>query len=386
MNIDKIVRFEPYFNEWIMMEEDSEIYSIEFDDSFDPQKENIRLVKPEYNIENACSVPIVVQILLTEHCSYKCPHCHVWDDKSTKKELTTEEVMRIIDYCAEKGVLCIRFSGGEATLRGDFPILVKYTKKKGMQCAMLSNCRHFSQEVLDILPELSYIQTHLDSVNERTFNELTGGNNFKSFIKTLNILLKMNVNVKAATTLQKSNLDEISEIIEFCGKHHLPMRIYAVYETGEKYNMEAWNRYNEDVIIPFRTKWHDYQETAKKNNITLNSFTEKVEFESEVKDPMSVICSWGRSFMVINCEGVIYPFSFIMNNDLILGNWRKGDDIIDVWRNSPFLKKLRGYTLDAIGCGNCRIDCVYANNFFTYSYLGEFGKVLPHSDCINRTF
>lgn len=383
MDVPTLVRFEPYFNEWITMEKNGSLYSVEFDDDFD-EKENpqIKRFKSETSVENACSIPIVVQILLTKKCSYKCPHCPVVDNEHLKKELTTNEVKSIIDYCASHGVLFIRFSGGESTLRDDFPELVKYAISKGLHCGLLSNCRNYSSEVLNVLPELSYMQTHLDSVNEERFNKLTGGNNFASFCKTLQKIRNSDVKVNAATTLMKENLNEIRNIIEFCKEYNLTLKINTIYSDADgKFQEREWKHYYEDVITPFKEVWPSLKKYAFQIGCEAYCFIDMEEVDSSVSDSISVVSPWGRSYIVIDSEGDIYPFSLIMKPEFKLGSIRKGDDLIEVWRDAPLLKQLRNITKDTIGCKGCRMDCVYSNIFFSYSYFGEFGHVLPNNEC-----
>jgi len=56
-----------------------------------------------------------------------------------KKELTTEEMKKVIDDFAEIGTSGIGFTGGEPILRKDMLELIEYTKKKGMVTHMSSN-------------------------------------------------------------------------------------------------------------------------------------------------------------------------------------------------------------------------------------------------------
>lgn len=77
----------------------------------------------------------------------------------------------------------------------------------------------------------------------------------------------------------------------------------------------------------------------------------------------------------------MYPFSLIMKPEFKLGSIRNGDNILDVWKNSKFLEFLRSISKTTLGCEGCRMDCVYSNLFFSYSYFGEFGHILPNLDC-----
>lgn len=378
-----LVRFESFYNEWITMEHNGSVYSVEFEGDFsDEDNPDIKRINPGYLLENACSVPIVVQILLTKKCNYHCPHCPVVKESELRNELSTDEVKKLIDYCAERGVLFIRFSGGESTLRLDFPELVEYALSKGLHCGLLSNCRTYSEEVLNILPKLSYMQTHLDSVNEERFNKLTGGDNFRTFCTTLSKVRQRSAKVNAALTLMKDNIDEIKEAIDFCTQYELTLKINSVYsDANGKFQEQEWRSYYLDVIVPFKKQWPELKEYAESIGCEVYCFIDIVPLDDSVKDPIAVTAPWGRSYLVIDSIGNIYPFSLILKPQFRLGNIRKGDDIMDIWKNSPFLKQLRSITRATLGCDGCRMDCAFSNLFFSNSYFGEFGHVLPNLEC-----
>lgn len=384
--IKQIVRYEPYYGEWITMEDNGDVVSVEFTDDFNKADyPDISFVKLECDVSQACSVPIVLQLLLTRRCNYKCINCHV-QSAEFKKELTTNEVKNLILQAANKGVLMVRFSGGESSLRSDIVELIKYTKSLGLKCALLSSCLGFSDELWDILPELCYVQPHLDSAVESTFNKLTGGDHFKRFESTIERLYKQGISINPATTLQKENLNEIKTLIDFSAKFGLRVRINALYKEGD-YKEGDWDDYYNNVVLPFQNRQDEYLSYAEEQGVEFIAFTQRQEWGEEIGDTMAVISSWGRSFIVVDSEGLIYPAPFLMHKkELVMGSIRNGDNIYELWKNAPILKKLRNLTKERIGCGNCRMDCAFSNPFFSYSYFGEFGHVLPHIDCINKRF
>ena len=382
----QIVRYEPYYGEWITMEDNGDVVSVELTDDFDEANyPDISFVKSNQNVAMACSVPIVLQLLLTRRCNYKCINCHV-QSAGFKNELTTDEVKKLILQAAKSGVLMVRFSGGESSLRSDIVELIKYTKSLGLKCALLSSCLGFSDELWDILPELCYVQPHLDSAVESTFNILTGGNHFKKFEATIEKLHNLGIYINPATTLQKENLNEIKALIDFSAKYDLRVRINALYNEGY-YNKGSWEDYYNNVVLPFQNNQDEYQSYAKEKGVEFISFTQRQEWGEEISDTMAVISPWGRSFIIVDSEGLIYPAPFLMHKEeLIMGSIRKGDNIYELWNDAPILKVLRNLTKENIGCGNCQMDCVFTNPFFSYSYFGEFGRVLPHLDCVKKRF
>jgi MoaA/NifB/PqqE/SkfB family radical SAM enzyme len=71
---------------------------------------------------------------LTERCNNNCIHCCInlpEDDDAGKREMSTEEVKRVLVEAAALGALSVRFTGGEPLLRKDFTDLYLFTRKLG---------------------------------------------------------------------------------------------------------------------------------------------------------------------------------------------------------------------------------------------------------------
>ena len=120
---------------------------------------------------------------------------------------------------------------------------------------------------------------------------------------------------------------------------------------------------------------------AKSIGCVVYAFCEIDEVDSSIDDPISVISPWGRTYIVIDSKGDVYPFPLIIKDEFKIGSIRNNGNLLGIWNNSSLLNKLRSFDKQALGCGNCRMDCVYCNLFFSYSYMGDFGKVLPNNDC-----
>lgn len=380
-----IVRYEPYYGEWITMDEKGNIFSVEFEPDFNPSDypNIIRVDNSKMQVPTkACSAPLIVQILSTRRCSYRCPHCPVVSSEDASQEMSTQEIYDLLDYCASLGVLCIRFSGGESTLRKDFSDIVKYARKLGMRCALLSNCKQCSEELLDTLSEMCYVQTHLDSVNEMTFNKMTGGDNFSTFCNNIEKIRERGIHINAAATLQQDNLNDFKDIIDFCAHYDLVLKINTIYSDADgKFKEKEWIDYYRSTIQPFKKEWPKLKQYAKSIGCVVYAFCEIDEVDSSIDDPISVISPWGRTYIVIDSKGDVYPFPLIIKDEFKIGSIRNNGNLLGIWNNSSLLNKLRSFDKQALGCGNCRMDCVYCNLFFSYSYMGDFGKVLPNNDC-----
>jgi radical SAM protein with 4Fe4S-binding SPASM domain len=81
-------------------------------------------------------IPLDGSIELTHRCNLRCVHCYLGDQDSIRRhrreELSTDEVLALIDEIVEAGALNLTFSGGDPMVRKDFPAVYAYAVKKGL--------------------------------------------------------------------------------------------------------------------------------------------------------------------------------------------------------------------------------------------------------------
>src|SRR5690349_2431432 len=66
--------------------------------------------------------PVTVTFQITDRCNYECVHCyqeHRDSHAAKREELSTAEVIRILDELADAGVLFLTIMGGEVFMRRD---------------------------------------------------------------------------------------------------------------------------------------------------------------------------------------------------------------------------------------------------------------------------
>ena len=80
--------------------------------------------------------------------------------KRVDRELTTDEWLAILDKAWTVGIPHITFTGGEATLRDDLPVLINQAEKNGQVCGLLTDgLKLTDKKYLDLL-----LQTGLDHI------------------------------------------------------------------------------------------------------------------------------------------------------------------------------------------------------------------------------
>jgi cyclic pyranopterin phosphate synthase len=73
----------------------------------------------EYLVDSYGRKVSSLRISLTHRCNLKCIYCHNEGERSQGKEITVDEVARLVRISTKFGVDRVKFSGGEPTLRTD---------------------------------------------------------------------------------------------------------------------------------------------------------------------------------------------------------------------------------------------------------------------------
>lgn len=73
------------------------------------------------------NIPLNVQLDLTYRCNERCVHCYL--DHHDHGEMTTAEIMHLLDEMADAGVFILTLSGGEIFLRKDFFELLERARR-----------------------------------------------------------------------------------------------------------------------------------------------------------------------------------------------------------------------------------------------------------------
>ena len=88
-------------------------------------------------------LPLSGTIEVTRRCPLTCVHCYnnlpMSDHEARGRELSYQELCRILDEMADAGCLWLLFTGGEIFARRDFLDIYTYAKKKGFLITLFTN-------------------------------------------------------------------------------------------------------------------------------------------------------------------------------------------------------------------------------------------------------
>ncbi|MFC1808773.1 radical SAM/SPASM domain-containing protein [Candidatus Omnitrophota bacterium] len=167
-----------------------------------------------------------LSIELTERCNNNCIHCSInlpaVDFAAKKKELSGEEIKRILKEAVSLGCLTIRFSGGEPLLREDFEELYIFARKLGLKVLLFTNAtlitRHLAK-LFQRIPPLIKIEVGVYGMKENSYEATTRTpGSFEAMERGIELLLEYKIPFLVKGALCPSNKSEIDEFEKWAAR------------------------------------------------------------------------------------------------------------------------------------------------------------------------
>jgi radical SAM protein with 4Fe4S-binding SPASM domain len=167
-------------------------------------------------------LPINATIEVTHRCPLACAHCYnnlpVGDREARARELTTDELRRVIDELADAGALWLLFTGGEIFARADFLEIYKHAKSRGFLITLFTNGTQITPAIADTLVEWPpfSIEITLYGRTRETYERLTRvEGSFDRCMRGIRLLKERGLPVTLKTVAVTINRHEIADMQRF---------------------------------------------------------------------------------------------------------------------------------------------------------------------------
>jgi len=130
---------------------------------------------------DSCGRPTLnLRVSLTQRCNLHCPYCHREGQTpgSGLREMTADEVVRIVGVAVGLGISRVKLTGGEPLLRADIVEIVEgLAGIEGLRdLSMTTNGTGLAVLAKPLrIAGLRRVNVNLPSLNEKTYSELNGG-------------------------------------------------------------------------------------------------------------------------------------------------------------------------------------------------------------------
>ena len=155
-------------------------------------EETARIIHKELpDRKDIISAPIRIYYELLRKCNLFCKHCFVDASGNGEYGEPTESVIRVIDELSDSGVIDLRFTGGEPTLRDDLFQILRHAKDKHFSISLNTNGVYKNPtQIVNNLAELNLEQVTISLDGMRENHEYMRGQN--TFDRTLEAITLIN--------------------------------------------------------------------------------------------------------------------------------------------------------------------------------------------------
>ena len=167
--------------------------------------------------------PEGVTFELTYGCNLRCVHCFNPTHRALPSELSTLEVLRLLDQLAEFGVMTVTFTGGEPSLRPDIEAILNHARRQGLLIRLLTNATRVTSTFVALLYDVGAEQVCVSIYGSTaaTYEHMTGvPGSYAAFLRGLTMLAESRLPVVVrmpVTTINQYEVETCRRLAESLG-------------------------------------------------------------------------------------------------------------------------------------------------------------------------
>ena len=181
---------------------------------------------------------------VTERCNLRCRYCMPQNSPMTQDEtFSFDDMLRICRIVAGMGIGAIRLTGGEPLVRPNLASLVARMKRiDGLRWVTITTNGILLPAQLQSLADsgLDALNISLDTVNEDTFQHLTGGKGLDAILASIDKAYELGLTVKVnCVPLRNANEDDLVKIVLLAKDKNIAIRFIELMPFGAASAMQG---------------------------------------------------------------------------------------------------------------------------------------------------
>ncbi len=196
-----------------------------------------------------------LRLSVTQRCDLACPHCHREGQHPSCKEMTPEEIERLIRIGAEVGIRKVKLTGGEPLMRDDISEIVSRLSPLVKEVSLTTNGSRLSSMAGALKAAgLGRVNVSLHTLDPGTFERLCGRDESREIVHGIRSAIAAGLSpVKVNMVVIKGeNEAEIMSMIDFCAEVGAVLQLIE-YESDRAGLTEA----------AFRDRFFSLEETER---------------------------------------------------------------------------------------------------------------------------
>jgi radical SAM protein with 4Fe4S-binding SPASM domain len=288
-------------------------------------------------------LPISVHLDITYSCNERCVHCYL--DHDDHGEMTTAEIVDVLEQLADAGVFFLALSGGEVLMRRDFFEILERARQLLFNVKVKTNGVMIRQKEAARLRQLGVEQIQISVYSHRpevhdAITKLPGS--LKRTIRAIQFLKSQGLKVTLANVLMAGNFSDQSGVMTLAR------------ELGVSYTVDPTITPKMDgdrSILALRIPGSELKQVLHNQELVGNVEQFCAPPLAPDEDALDGFpCSAGHTACYISPYGDVFP---CVQFPLPSGNVRR-QKFLDIWRHSTQLKEVRSIRArDLPTCSTC---------------------------------
>ncbi len=299
----------------------------------------MNVVKPAaFARTDILSAPVAVYFELTRRCNLHCIQCFASCRHSEQPELDTASVKQALRQLFAAGVINVRFTGGEPSLRSDLLEILDFAKELGLVVSLQTNGVYSDPEgYVSRLAAVNcdQITVSIDGLGD-VHDALRGSGSFSAVEKALHAFAVRGVKIRLNLLAHRQNLVQFPEIFAFAAANSCGINIFHIRPIGRARDLTRLLLSVDDVEILAEK----VQELSAKYPALSTACS--IKGSQRRPAPIDIPVPAGFTALCLAADGSIWPhhYSCYLDARHRLGQL-PGDDLPNLWAFSPALNEFR---------------------------------------------
>jgi radical SAM protein with 4Fe4S-binding SPASM domain len=296
--------------------------------------------------------PFHVVWLATNGCNARCLHCSSNSARQTSDELSTTEVLSLIDDLADFGVVDFGVSGGEPLLRRDLYPVLAHATARGLAVGVGSNGANLNERAARSLAESGVTRFQVSLDGGRAAHEALRRwpGLFTRVLRAIQVAQSVGLRVHVCCTVNRLNVHELESFAELTAGLGVARLNFSRYvPTGR--GSAALDLANVEWQLVIR-RCSALRSKYKGCMDIVGHLAQQILVNDEVRHlPSFIGCQAGIGQACVTANGTVLPCVLL---PVPVGNIRRGS-FAAIWRDSPTLRALRDRNALSGRCGRCAV-------------------------------
>lgn len=283
---------------------------------------------------------------VNDFCNLACAHCLVSSGPDREKGPPLQYLLSAARQARALGATTFSLTGGEPFARPDLPELVAGLHELGGVVTILTNGTIIEKALKKGFPldyESTRLQISLDGSRPEINDPLRGTGSFPRIVDGIEYAVRAGAAVTVSCVAAPSNLDDIPNVVRLVAEKGVKtFHLLWLHRRGRAGESGMGDELSSEKLI---TTLEKVRAEAKKHGVTLDNDEAMRRRLQSPRFTRFDLSDAAYGTLCVAADGKVYPSAAFANEpELAMGEFN-GDNLTEIWRQSPVGKKIRAASL-----------------------------------------